>query len=57
MRDKPYALTGCANLPCQCGKCGRYRIDCCYTKPVRCPNDRYYDPGYVCPDFTPKKEE
>lgn len=51
-----YGKTGCADLPCQCGKCKSYTRGCCFDRPICCPNDPYYNPRYKCPDFIQREE-
>ena len=55
-RDLTYKETGCAGLACQCRNCGNYSFECCLFREIVCPEDRDYDPSYVCPDFKQKEE-
>lgn len=55
--DSPcFTAPECRDLGCQCERCKNNTFSCCFVHPIHCPNSDSYNPDYVCPGFTPKKE-
>lgn len=53
-----YSNEECRDMRCRCERCENNSPTCCFGRPtVHCPDSVEYDPGYTCPDFTPKKED